>query len=448
MGVVWAAINELTEREVALKLIRGIDTTEDSRMRLLREARACGRINHRNVVEIYDVGQTDTGDPFLVMEMLSGETVGEKLAREKKIAPDEALRIAAETARGLRAAHAARVMHRDLKPSNLFLHEEPGADAPVLKILDFGVSKTLQHQTDASFTATGKTMGSPAYMSPEQVRGLKTVDHRTDLWSLGTVLAEMISGRRVFQGLTPYGAAAEVLSGRIRSLADLSPETDTRIVAIVDRCLQRDVDKRFSTADEVIEAITAVLGDDRPGLLSAPLSRKSLPPTGAFAPKPPPLPVIVSTDEASAEHTPTDFVPPPAGDDSSAYSVPLDMRETVRPPPESLPPKGPSGLPRIESVPPEEGDLTRADPHPPRHEDDDAPPPSSVGKVVLWDDYVRRKSVDGPASQRASMPPPAPDDASKEASEGAARRRSKALLMVGVVALAALAGAAITLLVR
>ncbi|HVK69683.1 MAG TPA: serine/threonine-protein kinase, partial [Polyangium sp.] len=117
MGVVWAAINELTEREVALKLLRGLDASEDARLRLLREARACGRIVHRNVVEIYDVGQTDAGDPFLVMEMLSGETVGEKLHRERKIVPAVALRIAAETARGLKAAHAARVMHRDLKPS-------------------------------------------------------------------------------------------------------------------------------------------------------------------------------------------------------------------------------------------------------------------------------------------------------------------------------------------
>jgi serine/threonine-protein kinase len=178
MGVVWAAINELTEREVALKLIRGIEATEDARGRLLREARACGRIVHRNVVQIYDVGETEAGDPFLVMELLNGETVGDKLDREGKIAPDVALRIIADTARGLRAAHGARVMHRDLKPSNLFLHFEPDTDAVILKIVDFGVSKTLQ--TTSDFTATGRTMGSPAYMSPEQVKGLKTVDHRTD----------------------------------------------------------------------------------------------------------------------------------------------------------------------------------------------------------------------------------------------------------------------------
>jgi serine/threonine protein kinase len=412
MGVVWAAVNELTEREVALKLIRAAEASEDARTRLLREARACGRINHRNVVEIYDVGQTDGGDPFLVMEMLSGETIGEKLTRERKLAPEVALRIAAETARGLRAAHAARVIHRDLKPSNLFLHEEPGADAAVLKILDFGVSKTLQQ--DPNYTATGKTMGSPAYMSPEQVRGLKTVDHRTDLWSLGVVLAEIVSGRRVFQGLTPYGAAAEVLSGRIRSLSDLLPGADARIVALVDRCLQRDVDKRFASADEFLEAIVPLLGDDRPGL--PPGTAK---PTGAgsgsippSAMKLAPLPVITSMDdEVASEPTPTEFAPPPVIDEpSSAYAVPLDMRDTVRPPPESLPPAGASGLPAvgIDSIPPDETDLTRADPLPVALMDDAEPPPSNV-QVVLWDEYVRQKTAEPDAAPLASVEPAAAD---------------------------------------
>jgi serine/threonine-protein kinase len=190
-------------------------------------------------------------------------------------------------------------MHRDLKPSNLFLHYEPDTDAVILKIVDFGVSKTLQ--TNSDFTATGRTMGSPAYMSPEQVKGLKTVDHRTDLWSLGAVLAELISGRRVFQGLTPYGAAAEVLSGKIRSLADLAPGTDPRIVAFVDRCLQRELSKRFSSADEVLDALAPLLNEDIP-----PATTRSIPPPPpslgrASVPPPGPLPVINMTDELTSE---------------------------------------------------------------------------------------------------------------------------------------------------
>ncbi|WP_275939056.1 serine/threonine-protein kinase [Polyangium spumosum] len=444
MGVVWAAQNELTEREVALKLIRGADTSEDARLRLLREARACGRIVHRNVVEIYDVGQTDAGDPFLVMEMLSGETVAEKLTRERKIAPAVALRIAAETARGLKAAHAARVMHRDLKPSNLFLHEEPGAEAPVLKILDFGVSKTLQQGSD--FTATGKTMGSPAYMSPEQVRGLKTVDHRTDLWSVGVVLAEMLSGRRVFQGLTPYGAAAEVLSGRIRGLADLMPDADPKIAAVVDRCLQRDVDKRFATADALLEALTPLLGDDRPGLPPA-AAIKAKP--ASIAPAPPPLPVITSTDGGADldEATPTDFAPPPMIDDSSAYAVPLDMRDTVRPAPLSMPPSGAHGLPVLgrDSAPPDDADLTRADPLPAglaAAADEASPPPSSVAsQVVLWDDYLRKKAE----SPDASLATESSERDAAASIEAASRDRRAVYAALGFVVVALVAFATVML---
>ena len=445
MGVVWAAINELTEREVALKLLRGLDASEDARLRLLREARACGRIVHRNVVEIYDVGQTDAGDPFLVMEMLSGETVGEKLHRERKIVPAVALRIAAETARGLKAAHAARVMHRDLKPSNLFLHEEPGGEAPVLKILDFGVSKTLQQGAD--FTATGKTMGSPAYMSPEQVRGLKTVDHRTDLWSVGVVLAELLSGRRVFQGLTPYGAAAEVLSGRIRGLSDLMSDADPRIAGVVDRCLQRDVDKRWSTADELLEALTPLLGDDRPGLTPA-AAVKAQP--LSIAPAPPPLPVITGVDAIADDVTSTEFAPPPMIDDTtSAYAVPLDMRDTVRPAPISMPPSGAHGLPILgrDSAPPDEQDVTHADSIPAGLIAAAAEEAASSGAVpvVLWDDYLRKKSEevpDAPPTESGSQ------DAALVAATPKRRRAVYAVAGLAFVALVALVAFVVVVMAR
>ena len=387
MGVVWAAVNELTEREVALKLIRGIEASEDARGRLLREARACGRIVHRNVVQIYDVGETDAGDPFLVMELLNGETVGDKLEREGKIAPEVALRIIADTARGLRAAHGARVMHRDLKPSNLFLHYEPDTDAVVLKIVDFGVSKTLQ--TNSDFTATGRTMGSPAYMSPEQVKGLKTVDHRTDLWSLGAVLAELISGRRVFQGLTPYGAAAEVLSGKIRSLADLAPGTDPRIVAFVDRCLQREVSKRFSTAEEVLDALAPLLNDDVP-----PATTRSIPPPPpslgrGSIPPPAVLPVINMTEDLTSEMIAKEVVAHMAkvSAETNPSASALGSRDNA--------PASFRGLPIIE-------DNEKSSIH------IGLPIDLGDGKM-LFSDYVRQRA-DGDVG-RLSQPPPAPSEA-------------------------------------
>ncbi|UQA56103.1 serine/threonine-protein kinase [Polyangium aurulentum] len=432
MGVVWAAVNELTEREVALKLIRGLEAAnEDARKRLLREARACGRIVHRNVVQIYDVGETDAGDPFLVMEMLNGSTVAELLQRERRLAPEVALRIAAETARGLRAAHAARVIHRDLKPSNLFLHEEPGAEAPVLKILDFGVSKTLQQ--DSSFTATGKTMGSPAYMSPEQVRGLKTVDHRTDLWSLGTVLAEMVSGKRVFQGQTPYGAAAEVISGKIRTLSDLMPGADARIGAIVDKCLQRDLAKRFASADELLDAIGALLGEERSVRIP------SIPAPAAPAPvlasmRPAPLPVIENTDSIDSidepRITPTEFAPPPVMEDAPPLVLSED-RDTVRPKPPTLPPTGSHGLPvvnRDSAVDSEE--ITRAEENPlgarVAAESGVTPP-----QLVLWDDYVKARAKEGdPGTSR-------PIDALADPDAPASPPLARVLVVVTLVAIVA-----------
>src|SRR5262249_33984943 len=156
-GVVWAALNESIGREVALKLI--LRSTEDSRRRLLREARACGRLKQRNIVEVYDVGETAEGDPFLVMQLLSGETLAELLARKGRLAAPHAARVAHDVALALVAAHEASIIHRDLKPQNIFLHDDTdaeGAPLRVVKVLDFGVSKRLEGGTaDGLATQTG-----------------------------------------------------------------------------------------------------------------------------------------------------------------------------------------------------------------------------------------------------------------------------------------------------
>ena len=188
MGAVWAAINIRTEREVALKLIT--DENADYRARLLREARACGRISHRNVIEIYDVGETASGAPFLVMPLLDGEPLSRRLRRERVLPPAIAAQIATEIARALSPAHAAGIVHRDLKPENVFLHHEPGAGSIVVKVLDFGISKVVE--TDSTTTTTGTILGSPAYMSPEPAKGERYADQRADLWSRGVVLSWLL----------------------------------------------------------------------------------------------------------------------------------------------------------------------------------------------------------------------------------------------------------------
>ncbi len=247
MGAVWSAKNVRTEREVALKLIT--DENQDFRTRLLREARACGRIAHRNVIEIYDVGETASGAPFLVMPLLTGEPLSRRLRRERVLPQPIAAQVASEVARALSAAHAAGIVHRDLKPANIYLHQEPGAESLVVKVLDFGISKVVSN--DSTTTTTGTILGSPAYMSPEQAKGERYVDHRADLWALGITLFEMLTGRRPFQGESMFTVVAQVLNGEIPHVLDLAPHVDANLADLVARCMERDLALRIQTADEL-----------------------------------------------------------------------------------------------------------------------------------------------------------------------------------------------------
>jgi eukaryotic-like serine/threonine-protein kinase len=252
MGVVWAAVNEATSGEVALKLI--LRSNEDLRHRLRREARAAGKLRHPNIIEIYDIGETVEGDPFLVMPLLSGETLSELLARQRRLDPPAAARIARDVARALDAAHAGQVIHRDLKPANVFLHQEMYAEAPVVKVLDFGVSKNLE-MLDGFNTMAGRAVGSPAYMSPEQAQVERTLDHRADLWSLGVVLFEMLTGVRPFQG-DENKRFPQLVAGEMPLVSRLVRHVDPALVTLVSRCLERDRDKRIGSAAELAAELT------------------------------------------------------------------------------------------------------------------------------------------------------------------------------------------------
>jgi hypothetical protein len=251
MGVVWAAVNELTSGEVALKLI--LKSTDDLRLRLLREARVCGGLKHRNVIEVHDVGQTEEGDPFLVMQLLSGETLAEHLKRQLRLDPPVAAQIARDVARALDAAHAAGVIHRDLKPANIFLHHEAGVDGATVKVLDFGVSKSLA-MSDGLVTIDGGAIGSPAYMSPEQAQADRTLDYQTDIWSLGVVLFELLTGVRPFQGDSNQ-VIPKIILGDIPLVSRHVRLVDPGLVALVSRCLERDRSRRIGSAAELAELL-------------------------------------------------------------------------------------------------------------------------------------------------------------------------------------------------
>jgi serine/threonine protein kinase len=301
MGVVWSARNEQTLGQVALKLIVGPEP--ELRLQLLREAQACCKIHHKNVIQIHDVGQTDSGDPFLVMELLSGETLAELLGRARRLNPREAAVIGRDVARALGAAHDKGIVHRDLKPANIFLHNQPGEDARVVKVLDFGVSKNLL-AADGLRTMLGGPIGSPSYMSPEQARAERDIDARADIWSLGVVLFEMLTGERPFTGeaqeVIDRIASAEIplASRRVRSV---EPGLDRLISA----CLTRDREQRLWPISEVekgLEPFTADLPRSATPTLTAvwgASAAASAPPSSRSRP----APALPSEDSESGVET-------------------------------------------------------------------------------------------------------------------------------------------------
>ncbi|HTN86397.1 MAG TPA: serine/threonine-protein kinase, partial [Sorangium sp.] len=256
MGVVWSAVNVATAREVALKLIHRPEA--EFRLRLQREARNCGALRHRNVIDIYDMGETEAGEPFLVMQLLTGETVAELLARRRKLEPAVAASIGRDVARGLAAAHAMHIIHRDLKPANIFLHREPDMDEPVVKVLDFGVAKNLS-VNDGLHTVQGGAVGSPLYMSPEQVRAEPNVDHRADIWALGVVLFEMLTGVRPFQG-DAQAVFMGILTGEVPTVSRYLRRVDQGLVDLIARCMRRDRADRIGSAAEIAAQLDRYAG--------------------------------------------------------------------------------------------------------------------------------------------------------------------------------------------
>jgi len=247
MGEVYRARDARLGREIAIKVLaearRG---TPQSARALEEEARLAGSLNHPNVLTVHDIGE-HAGAPFLVTELLEGETLRTRL-EAGPIRRREALAIALQIARGLAAAHAKGIVHRDLKPENLFLTRDGG-----VKILDFGIARmTLSGSappaTGAAAPAGSSTrsslMGTPAYMSPEQVRGL-AADGRSDIFSLGCVLHEMLSGKRLFERSTEMETGAAILRDPPPALARGTPPAVSRVVS---RCLAKDPAGRWQSA--------------------------------------------------------------------------------------------------------------------------------------------------------------------------------------------------------
>ena len=241
MGAVWAATHVVTRKRVAIKLLKPELAHNASLVeRFLREARAACAVKHRHVVQIHDVLQLENGAPLMVMDLLEGESLAERLLREGRIPVADFSRIMLQMLSAVAAAHAAHVVHRDLKPDNLFLvrTEDGSID---LQVLDFGIAKVSTTDAESGvLTKTGSMLGTPFYMSPEQLFGEKDVDHRADIWSLGIIAYECLTGRRPTEADNLGQIIKLVTTGGIVPLQNVAPFVPADICVVVQRMLTSD----------------------------------------------------------------------------------------------------------------------------------------------------------------------------------------------------------------
>jgi serine/threonine-protein kinase len=264
MGSVWAARNELTDRDFAIKFLHPrLADNKEALNRFFLEARACGQIKHPAVVDVYDMGQAEDGSPYLVMEILEGEGFDQRLGRAGVFRPAEAASWIAFVARGLEEAHVRGLVHRDLKPGNIFFALDDRGDV-IPKILDFGVSKATGNNNDFVKTSTGAVLGSPAYMSPEQARGDVDIDSRSDVWSLGVILYEALTGKVPFDAANYNALMVAIITKPHRPVAEVAPGVPLEMSQLVDLALAKDRHQRISTARELadrLEAAAAKMSD-------------------------------------------------------------------------------------------------------------------------------------------------------------------------------------------
>lgn len=259
MGSVWAARNELTNRDFAVKfLLPELSKNEDALHRFFLEARACGQIRHPAIVDVYDMGQAEDGSPYLVMELLEGEGFDQRLARQGYMRPVDVTRYIALVARGLEEAHTRGLIHRDLKPGNIFFAiDKSGEVYP--RVLDFGISKeTHSEHFDYVKTSTGAVLGSPAYMSPEQAKGELDIDARTDIWALGVIMYEALTGQIPFDANNYNALMVSIITDPHTPVAELAPDAPLELSALVDQLLEKDRTKRVKTAGELADRLERI----------------------------------------------------------------------------------------------------------------------------------------------------------------------------------------------
>jgi serine/threonine-protein kinase len=271
MGEVWAAHHARIDRHVAIKF-PNVDLVQrpEIRERFFAEARILGRLRHPNIVDVIDFGELDNGGLFLVFELLDGMSLDAYVQELGRLASRNAVMIALELCRGLAFAHEANVIHRDLKPANVFLHKAPNGRLQV-KLLDFGISKICTPNVESThLTEADAVVGTPAYMSYEQARAVPDIDARTDIWSAGVILYEMLAGIPPFEAQSFSATIAKIVTDPVPPLSTWGANVPADLEALVQRCLEKNRDDRFRSAAALQAALEAVL----PRLSEPPPSRR------------------------------------------------------------------------------------------------------------------------------------------------------------------------------
>ncbi len=330
MGSVWAARHLQLDTLVAIKFIDAVTDIGDARVRFEREARAAAQLRSPHVVQILDHGIDEEERPYIAMELLEGEDLGERLRRTPRLSLQATATIITQASKALRRAHESGVIHRDLKPGNIFLARFD--DDEVVKLLDFGVAK-LRYNDDLApgvqMTQTGVIFGSPSYMSPEQARGNRVIDHRTDLWSLAVILFRCITGVKPFEAGSIGDLVIKLCIDPLPMPTKIAPDLPAEVDQFFEKAFARDPDLRFPTA--------AALALEFEGIAARAAAAVAMPAIPVIPPPPPPRAPMSSFREP----LPSFREPPPGPSPSVATFTPLPAVREAR-----------GSAPRFEAPPP------------------------------------------------------------------------------------------------
>lgn len=345
MGTVYEARHELLKAPVALKTLHAeLASRPGLSQRFLQEARVSATIQSPHVVRVTDYGKGPDGTPYLVMELLAGETLQAVMDRSDKLTPQQAIEFAIQILSGLEAAHDLGVVHRDLKPDNVLV--TPSTGGSLLKLIDFGIAKLRESKEyKKGLTTTGAVMGTAEYMAPEQLYAASEVDHRADLYSLGVILFEMLSGTFPADADDVQAIVAKVVTGDVRRLDALEPDLERPLVDVVERALAADREHRFGSATAMRRALQALAehagaasgaGVTPVPALSAPpkssVELSSIAPTSLSPPTPP-------TDSPPERSVPDTMDAPPQGGVERTWPPAAPMGDaTTQPAPDPAPP--------------------------------------------------------------------------------------------------------------